>query len=79
MPASEPCSSGSTSEEHCTVCGAASATGAAESGVPREVAERALAHVVKGATESAYHTTDLIERRRELMQRWADYLTNPNA
>ena len=38
----------------------------AESGVPREVAERALAHVVRGATESAYHTTDLLERRRDV-------------
>ena len=48
-----------------------------ESGVPREIAERALAHVVKGATESAYARSDLLERRRELMQRWADYITSP--
>lgn len=46
----------------------------AESGVPREVAERALAHVVKGATESAYHTTDLLERRREVMDAWGQHL-----
>lgn len=46
----------------------------AESGVPREVAERALAHVVKGATESAYHTTDLLERRREVMEAWGQHL-----
>ena len=48
-----------------------------ESGVPREIAERAFAHVVKGATESAYARSDLLEHRRELMQRWADYITNP--
>ena len=46
----------------------------AESGVPREVAERALAHVVKGATESAYNTTDLLDQRRELMEAWSEYL-----
>lgn len=50
-----------------------------ESGVPCEIAERALAHVVKGATESAYARSDLLERRRELMQRWADYITSPKA
>ncbi len=47
----------------------------AETGVSREVAERALAHVVKGATESAYNTTDLLDSRRSVMQAWADYLT----
>ena len=50
-----------------------------ESGVPREVAERALAHVVKGATESAYARSDLLDRRRGLMQQWADYITSPKA
>ena len=47
----------------------------AESGVPREVAERALAHVVRGATESAYNTTDLLDQRRELMEAWAQYVS----
>ncbi len=47
-----------------------------ESGVPREIAERALAHVVKGATESAYARSDLLEHRRELMERWANYITD---
>lgn len=46
-----------------------------ETGVPREVAERALAHVVKGATESAYNTTDLLDQRRPVMEAWADFLT----
>ena len=46
---------------------------AAESGVDREVAEAALAHLVRG-TEGAYQRSDLFERRREVMQRWADYI-----
>ena len=45
----------------------------AETGKPREVAEAALAHVV-GGTEGAYFRSDLFERRRALMQQWADYL-----
>ena len=46
----------------------------ADTGVDREVAEAALAHVVQGV-EGAYQRSDLCERRRELMQRWADYIT----
>ncbi|MYA44638.1 MAG: tyrosine-type recombinase/integrase [Gemmatimonadetes bacterium] len=45
----------------------------AETGVPREVAERALAHVVRNATEAAYNRTDLLERRREVMAAWGAY------
>ncbi len=41
---------------------------------PREVAEAALAHVVKNATEAAYMRSDLLERRREVMEKWADYV-----
>lgn len=44
-----------------------------ESGVPREVAEQALAHVVPGI-EGAYARSDLLEVRRPVMQAWADYL-----
>ena len=40
---------------------------------PRELAEAALAHAVGDATERAYARSDVLERRRELMQRWADY------
>ena len=47
----------------------------AESGLPRELAESALAHVV-GGTEGAYFRTDLYELRRELMEKWADYLNS---
>ena len=44
-----------------------------ESGVPREVAEAALAHTVKGV-EGAYARSDLLERRRQLMEKWGHYL-----
>lgn len=45
----------------------------AETGVVREVAERALSHVTKNKVEAAYFRTDLLEQRREVMQGWADY------
>jgi len=41
---------------------------------PRELAEAALAHAVKDKTEAAYQRGDLFEKRRELMQAWAEYL-----
>ena len=50
----------------------------ADTGKPREIAEAALAHVVKG-TEGAYFRSDLFERRRTLMSQWADYLTGRRA
>lgn len=40
---------------------------------PREVAEAALAHVVGDATERAYRRGDAIEKRRELMEAWAQW------
>ena len=45
----------------------------ADTGRPREIAEAALAHVVPGV-EGAYFRSDLFERRRLLMEQWADYL-----
>ena len=44
------------------------------SDVPREIAEHALAHVEGSAAELAYRRTDYFERRRALMQEWADFL-----
>ena len=44
--------------------------------VPREVCELALAHVNSDRVEAAYRRSDLFERRRELMQEWADYIAN---
>ena len=40
---------------------------------PREVCELALAHVNTDRVEAAYRRTDPFERRRDLMQAWADY------
>lgn len=50
---------------------------AADTGAPRELAEAALAHVVKGV-EGAYQRSDLFDRRREIMAGWADYVTPTN-
>ncbi len=41
---------------------------------PREVCELALAHVNRDRVEAAYRRSDLFDRRRTLMQQWADYL-----
>lgn len=41
---------------------------------PREVAEAALAHVVGDATEAAYRRGDALDKRRKLMQAWANYI-----
>ena len=46
----------------------------AETGKPRELAERALAHEVGNRVESAYNRTTLLDARRGLMEEWAGYL-----
>jgi integrase len=38
-----------------------------------EVAEAALAHVVRDKVEAAYRRGDLLEKRRELMDAWAEF------
>ncbi|AVD90140.1 Prophage CP4-57 integrase [compost metagenome] len=45
--------------------------------VPREVAEMALAHAIENRVEAAYRRGDLFNKRKELMQKWADYLDRP--
>ena len=42
---------------------------------PWAVSEAALAHTLGNSTEQAYARSDLFERRRALMQMWADYLS----
>ena len=44
---------------------------AAHEGVDHVLAELALAHVVGNATERAYLRSDLVQQRREVMERWA--------
>ena len=39
----------------------------------RELAEQALAHTLDSKVEAAYLRSDLLERRRVLMQDWANY------
>ena len=46
---------------------------AEQTNYPREIAEAALAHVISNKAEAAYQRGDLLERRRLLMQAWADY------
>lgn len=46
---------------------------AEQTGVQREVAEAALAHVIESKTEAAYQRGDLLEKRRRLMDAWAAY------
>ena len=46
----------------------------AEMGYERDMAELALAHDVGSAVERAYRRTDMVERRRSMMQDWADYV-----
>jgi len=41
---------------------------------PREVAEAALAHKLGDAAEQAYARSDMFEKRRRMMQAWADFL-----
>ena len=43
-----------------------------ETPFPREVAEAALAHVIDGV-EAAYRRSDALEKRRALMDLWAQY------
>ena len=40
-----------------------------------DVCETALAHIVGGKVERAYARSDLLDRRRMLMNKWADHVT----
>ncbi len=46
---------------------------AAETGKPADIAEAALATRVGNKTEMAYQRGDLLDRRRRLMDQWADF------
>ena len=47
----------------------------ADTGVPFELAEAALAHQVGNAVVQAYQRSSMLERRRPIMNAWADYVT----
>lgn len=42
---------------------------------PWDVSETILAHTIGGRVERSYARSDLLERRRPVMQAWADYVT----
>ncbi|MFM9938658.1 MAG: tyrosine-type recombinase/integrase [Hyphomicrobiaceae bacterium] len=44
---------------------------------PRELAEHALAHRIGDAAEQAYRREDALERRRPMMEAWAQFLEHP--
>lgn len=49
---------------------------AAESAkAPREVAEMCLAHRIGSAVENAYARSDLLDRRRSLLERWSNFVS----
>jgi len=43
------------------------------SSFPREITETALAHVIGDKAEQAYRRSDALEKRRRLMDAWANY------
>lgn len=46
----------------------------AEQGIPEDVAEACLAHVTGNAVRRAYQRSELLEKRRPVMQAWCDYV-----
>jgi integrase len=44
---------------------------------PREVIEMALAHTLENKVEAAYQRGDLFEKRRKLMEAWAQFCAKP--
>jgi hypothetical protein len=44
---------------------------------PRDLVEVALAHRLDDKTEEAYRRTEMIEKRRRMLSRWADYCSRP--
>ena len=50
---------------------------AEETDYPREVAEMALAHAIGDKVEAAYRRGDLFEKRRQMMEDWARWVSAP--
>jgi integrase len=44
---------------------------------PNHVVEMALAHTIPSAVEAAYRRGDLFEKRRKLMEAWAEFCGKP--
>jgi integrase len=47
---------------------------ASENGYARDLAERALAHTISNQAEAAYHRTDLLAQRINMMEAWANHV-----
>jgi integrase len=45
----------------------------------REVCESALAHAIKDKTEAAYRRGDLLDKRRELLAAWSEFVNATSA
>jgi integrase len=43
---------------------------------PREIAEMSLSHRVGSDVERAYARSDLLDKRRVLMERWSEFVAN---
>lgn len=52
---------------------------AEQTNFPRELAEASLAHTLRDRTEAAYQRGDMLDRRRKLMEAWAEYCSTPLA
>ena len=46
----------------------------ADQGAQFEIAEAALAHTVGNAVVAAYQRSSMLELRRPILQRWADFI-----
>ena len=46
---------------------------------PREVAEKQLAHSLSNKAEAAYARSELIDKRRSLLETWVSYLEDLSA
>lgn len=46
---------------------------------PHHVAEMALAHTIRNQAEAAYRRGDLLEKRRRLMEQWAEFCASTTA
>lgn len=44
---------------------------------PRDLAEMALAHVIESKVEAAYRRGDMLAKRLQMMQAWADFIETP--
>jgi len=50
-----------------------------DEGIDRELAEQALAHAVGSQVEQCYARSDVLERRREVMEAWGEFLVEKAA